>query len=416
MKRILIIEDDIVIGNIYRRRFEMVGYDVEVAEDGVAGLAKAIEWAPDLVQIDLQLPKLNGVEVIKGIRARPELKTMPIVVLSSLYKSGSARDAYKAGATRCISKLECTPQLAMDIIKELLTAAPAAVPAPAPVPMQAPPAAVPAPAAIPQPAPVASPVSEPAANPDVRQEFLDRAPELRGTIRDRMNALIKSKGVAEQLVCLKEFNETIEGLSNLAAVTGYYRISHLAGALEVLLKELQGKPAKITGSTMRTIAFASDTLDSLCLDAPSKNENVPQSGLILSVDDEPIARRVLTNALKKTNLKTISLDDPLLALKVLKENQFDLIFLDADMPGMTGFELCKEIRRQPHNKTTPVIFVTSLVDFDSRAQSSLSGGNDLIAKPFLMIELAVKALTYLLKAKPQKEQASGASSAAAANS
>jgi DNA-binding response OmpR family regulator len=67
------------------------------------------------------------------------------------------------------------------------------------------------------------------------------------------------------------------------------------------------------------------------------------------------------------------------------------------MPGLNGFELCAELRKLPTNKSTPVIFVTSLTKFEIRAQSSLSGGNDLIAKPFLMMELAVKALTYLLK-------------------
>lgn len=86
-----------------------------------------------------------------------------------------------------------------------------------------------------------------------------------------------------------------------------------------------------------------------------------------------------------------------MALTVLKENPFDLIFLDAEMPGLNGFELCSELRKLPTNKATPVIFVTSLTKFEVRAQSSLSGGNDLIAKPFLMMELAVKALTYLLK-------------------
>ena len=86
--------------------------------------------------------------------------------------------------------------------------------------------------------------------------------------------------------------------------------------------------------------------------------------------------------------------------RFLRENPFDLIFLDAEMPGLNGFELCGELRKLPTNKATPVIFVTSLTKFEVRAQSSLAGGNDLIAKPFLMMELAVKALTYLLKPHP----------------
>ena len=91
------------------------------------------------------------------------------------------------------------------------------------------------------------------------------------------------------------------------------------------------------------------------------------------------------------------MDDPVLALKVLAQNRFDLIFLDVDMPRIDGFELCKRIRGSVTNKTTPVVFVTVLSDFESRTRSTLSGGNDLIAKPFLLVELAAKALTLLVK-------------------
>ena len=127
---------------------------------------------------------------------------------------------------------------------------------------------------------------------------------------------------------------------------------------------------------------------------------IPQSMLILAVDDEPIARRTISVALAKANLRCISMEDPAPPWPSCSENPFDLIFLDAEMPGLNGFELCGELRKLPTNKTTPVIFVTSLTKFEVRAQSSLAGANDLIAKPFLMMELAVKALTYLLKPQP----------------
>lgn len=69
------------------------------------------------------------------------------------------------------------------------------------------------------------------------------------------------------------------------------------------------------------------------------------------------------------------------------------------MPGMNGFDLCKQIRALPHHAKTPVVFVTGLTDFASRAKSTISGGNNLIGKPFLMMELAVKSLTFLMKAR-----------------
>jgi len=167
-----------------------------------------------------------------------------------------------------------------------------------------------------------------------------------------------------------------------------------------LIKEIQKKPSQMTSSVLRTIAHAADCLNVLFRELGQVSEEIPQSNLILAVDDEPISRRTISVALSKANLRCVALEDPMIALGIIRENPFDLIFLDAEMPGMSGFELCGEIRKLPSNRMTPVIFVTSLTKFEVRAQSSLAGGSDLIAKPFLMMELAVKSLTYLLKPKP----------------
>ena len=109
------------------------------------------------------------------------------------------------------------------------------------------------------------------------------------------------------------------------------------------------------------------------------------------------SRRAVIGALEKANLKCVGVEDPNVALTMLSKNHFDLIFLDVDMPRLNGFELCARLRALPGYARTPVVFVTALTDFESRARSTLSGGNDLIAKPFLFIELAIKALTYVLK-------------------
>ena len=131
--------------------------------------------------------------------------------------------------------------------------------------------------------------------------------------------------------------------------------------------------------------------------APEKQEIPPSN--ILVVDDEPISRRAIIYALEKAHLQSVSADDPNAALKLLEEKNFDLVFLDVDMPGMTGHELCAKLRNLPHYKKTPVVFVTALSDFDSRTNSLMAGGNDFIAKPFLFIELTVKALIHILRAK-----------------
>jgi CheY-like chemotaxis protein len=506
MKKILIVEDDLLIRGIYRRKFELSGYQVEVAEDGPTALRLVDTFQPDVLQVDIQMPGMSGVDVIREVRSRPAFKNTPIIVLSSLYRPDLAKEAWAAGATKCVSKADCTPNLAVDLVEQALSGetrvfGPGFKPnAPEKIPMprladdtsiitRAAVAKAPSKPTLPKfalsemgqtdspPAPPsrgptqpnfargggpsaapASPIpgvqegepgiprgssqtifitkmlasrKQPTANPadpakgappapseqtegpavpnsgassefrlEIRQEFLRRAPQLQADIRDRVGALIRSKSPSEQLTLLNELGSSIASLSSLAGVTGFSRLSHLSAAMDALIKDIQKKPSHMTSSVLRTIAHAADCLNVLFRELGQVAEEVPQSALILAVDDEPISRRTISVALSKANLRCVALEDSKIALTIVKENPFDLIFLDAEMPGLNGFELCAEIRKLPSNKNTPVIFVTSLTKFEVRAQSSLAGGNDLIAKPFLMMELAVKSLTYLLKARP----------------
>jgi CheY-like chemotaxis protein len=84
------------------------------------------------------------------------------------------------------------------------------------------------------------------------------------------------------------------------------------------------------------------------------------------------------------------------------EKTFDVIFLDVEMPGMDGFKVCARIHEIEPNRATPVVFVTSHTDFKSRAQSARCGGSDFVVKPFLFVEITVKALTFALRNRLQK--------------
>jgi two-component system alkaline phosphatase synthesis response regulator PhoP len=81
MKRILIIEDDFFVASVYQETFVRAGYQVATAYNGEAGLKRIGDFRPDLVQVDLMMPKMNGVEIIRQIRANPELQSLPVLVL-----------------------------------------------------------------------------------------------------------------------------------------------------------------------------------------------------------------------------------------------------------------------------------------------------------------------------------------------
>ncbi len=394
MKKILLIEDDQIVANIYRNKFIIEGFKVEIALDGQVGFDLVRSFRPDAILLDLLLPKMTGVELMKKIRAEPDFEKLPIIVFSNTYLTNLVQDAWKAGATKCISKSNCTPKQVIDIIKGTLspngTAASAGVPPP--TPSHSPP-------------PAQRAVSKTSSKQieddaefqrELRKSFIESLPATLTTLRGLLQGMIKAENDIARLKQVHELYRRIHALTGNAGLAGMHQIAQMADALEALLKELYEKPKNLTASTLRTVASGIDFLGIL-FKAPESHD--ASEANILVVDDEAISRRAITYALEKAKLKSVNIEDPLAALKLLSESKFDLIFLDVDMPRMNGFELCTKLRALPAHKKTPVVFVTSLNDFESRASSTMSGGNDFIAKPFLFIELAVKALVYVLRGR-----------------
>jgi len=381
MKKILIIEDDLLVANIYRNKFAVDNYVVETAPDGDKGLALVKSFAPEVVILDLMLPDVTGVEVLKKIRAEPGLQSLPVIVFSNTFLSNMVQEAWKAGATKCLSKANCTPKQVLDVVRNLEQSALGAAA---------------------KAAAVEAPPAEDSFQIDVVQSFVAGLPSVLSALRAGMQALARSPDEATRLPRLQDLYRRVHALAANAALAGIQSITQMADAAEALLKELYDSPKNITPSTIRTVALCVDFLGILFEQAKqpeTRNAPIQTKAHILVVDDEAISRRAITHALEKAKLPCVSVESPEVALSMLYERKFDLVFLDVDMPGMTGFELCSKLRTSHRNMSTPVVFVTGLNDFESRANSTMSGGNDLIAKPFLFMELAVKALVYILRGR-----------------
>ena len=198
---------------------------------------------------------------------------------------------------------------------------------------------------------------------------------------------------------LLNLNSEMGGLKAEAGIPGVLPVWQVASALEGLLKRLTGKVSDVSSSALRTLSGGLDLLDDLC--SPGLNQDLltDRPFKFLIVDDDLISRKALSLSLKKAFSQPDLAMDGASALALATQQVYDVIFLDVEMPGMDGFELCTKIRGTDANRTTPVVFITNLSDFDARAQSTLSGGNDLMGKPFLIFEVTVKALTLALKGR-----------------
>lgn len=121
--RILLIDDDSDTCNIYGEFLSEAGYQVDFAKDGEEGLAKILQGGYDLVLLDIMMPKLDGISLLKKLKERPEGNTYngPIVVLSALDQEYIINEALKLGAKGVLSKPGLTPDTALQKISEFLS-------------------------------------------------------------------------------------------------------------------------------------------------------------------------------------------------------------------------------------------------------------------------------------------------------
>lgn len=118
--KILLAEDDIQLIDMYKRKFELEGFEVHIAEDGQAALDQLDTFTPDIVLLDIMMPKVNGLEVLKNVRENPEKKDMLVIILTNLGNETTSEEIYKLGATDYIVKAEMTPIEVVNKVKEIL--------------------------------------------------------------------------------------------------------------------------------------------------------------------------------------------------------------------------------------------------------------------------------------------------------
>lgn len=120
--RILIIEDDSASRELEKYLLESAGYITFDAEDGEAGVRMALETNPDMVICDLQMPVMNGYEVIRYLREHPDWRHVPIIAVTAFSMTGDRETALAAGFDEHLSK-PIEPEVFVGQIEALLPAA-----------------------------------------------------------------------------------------------------------------------------------------------------------------------------------------------------------------------------------------------------------------------------------------------------
>lgn len=123
MTKIAIIEDDPVISQMYRMKFEADGFDVQLASDGKRGVVLAEAFSPDIILLDLQMPEMDGVEALTIIRKNDWGKNIPVIILTNLGEEESPKELRALGIHSYIVKANLTPRQVVQRVKEALNIA-----------------------------------------------------------------------------------------------------------------------------------------------------------------------------------------------------------------------------------------------------------------------------------------------------
>lgn len=120
MTKIAIIEDDSVINQMYRMKFEAAGFEVEVADNGKTGIALVESFGPDIVLLDLQMPEMNGDEALAHIRSKEWGKSVPVIILTNTGIEESPKSLKELNIQSYIVKAELTPSQVVERAKHAL--------------------------------------------------------------------------------------------------------------------------------------------------------------------------------------------------------------------------------------------------------------------------------------------------------
>ena len=119
-KKILIIEDEKILAEMYRDKFTQAGLKVYLAFDSKEGLALAKKEKPDLIVLDILLPRENGIVFLTWLRKEPEISSIPVVAFSNYDDPETKRQAAKLGAKDYLIKTSYTPSEIVAKVKQLL--------------------------------------------------------------------------------------------------------------------------------------------------------------------------------------------------------------------------------------------------------------------------------------------------------
>jgi CheY-like chemotaxis protein len=120
MSKVLLVEDDPIIIRLYEKILKLEGFEVEMADNGLAALEILPIFKPEIILLDIMMPTMNGVEFLGKMHENPEMQKIPVIVLTNVADSDVTLAAVNAGAALILIKSQTEPDDVVTAIKRVL--------------------------------------------------------------------------------------------------------------------------------------------------------------------------------------------------------------------------------------------------------------------------------------------------------
>ncbi len=456
MSKILLIEDDETLQALCIHFFKAAGFEIWVARDGMEALSLLDTQIPDLVVLDLMLPKINGMDLLKQIRMRAATATLQVIVYSNVLLAAQLEEAWRSGANKCLTKLDCPPKKLVEVIVKTL-----ANPNPPPIHYVpavsdertassecylfddltpnsrkdgSPPSSntkvpainyranTPAPTKTLSGKPANTPIAinanfeynaggnrggilasgmENGAKPrdplaDTRSRFFTEASKTMQHLAQLLRTAAMATEMGDRQNALYELYWKAQALRSNAELVSLSSIANLAGIIAAFCHSLQSKLGYFNNSSATTLEQGLDLLSRLCAsNFPLDPGNRPTPKVLL-VDDDPLERDEILAALNGSGFRTEFTGNPALADNWLRGNPYHLVIMNSNLPFIPALELARRMRRLPHHAATPLVLIVQQEDWGNAHEFHGLGEVDVIVRPFIGIEFAAKAIVKTL--------------------
>jgi len=308
-KKILIVEDEEALLDMYKLKFEQAGYQVIVAEDGLSGLELARKELPDLILLDLILPEMDGYQVLGELKKDDRTKKIKVYIISNLGQNDEINKSFNSGANGYLIKANLTPSQLIEKVNQIFNG---------------------------------QEVGVKRAGVVVNKKQAIKPAET--LVKKDQSAQFGSSEPARIKILLIEDEEVIVNMYKLRfAKAGYEVETALNGAWG--LKIASQKPFDIIIMDMVMPAMFGSS-------EPAKIK-------ILLIEDEEVIVNMYKLRFIKAGYEVETARNGAWGLKLANQKPFDIIIMDMVMPAMDGYEAIKRLKSDDKTKNIPVIVISN---------------------------------------------------------